>query len=95
MKVCSIGASIAIFFLVYWLLPNGKVPAQGVLPAAVIMGLLSEALKYVYIFALPRLNFAEVYGPFAISVSLMFWAFLSGMLLLTGAHLSARKILRG
>jgi membrane protein len=92
MKVFSILASIAIFFLVYWLLPNGKVPAKGVLPAAVIMGLLSEALKYAYIFALPRLNFAEVYGPFAISVSLMFWAFLSGMLLLTGAHLSARKI---
>jgi membrane protein len=95
MKIFSIGASIAIFFLVYWLLPNGKVPAKGVLPAAVIMGLLSEALKYAYIFALPRLNLAEVYGPFAISVSLMFWAFLSGMLLLTGAHLSARKILLG
>jgi len=92
MKIFSILASIAIFFLVYWLLPNGKVPAQAVLPAAVIMGLLSEALKYVYIFALPRLNFAEVYGPFAISVSLMFWAFLSGMLLLTGAHLSARRL---
>jgi membrane protein len=95
MKVFSVLASIAIFFLVYWLLPNGKVSARGVLPAAVIMGLLSEALKYAYIYALPRLNFAEVYGPFAISVSLMFWAFLSGMLLLTGAHLSARKILRG
>jgi len=27
-------------------------------------------------------------------VSLMFWAFLSGMLLLTGAHLSARRILQ-
>jgi len=91
MKIFAIGASIAIFFLVYWLLPNGKVPAQGVLPAAAIMGLLSEALKYAYIYALPRLNFAEVYGPFAISVSLMFWAFLSGLLLLTGAHLSARK----
>ena len=95
MKIFSIGSSIAIFFLVYWLLPNGKVPARGVLPAAVIMGLLSEALKYAYIFALPRLNFAEVYGPFAISVSLMFWAFLSGLLLLTGAHLSARRMLRG
>ena len=94
MKIFSIMASIAIFFLVYWLLPNGKVPARGVLPAAVIMGLVSEALKYVYIFALPRLNFAEVYGPFAISVSLMFWAFLSGMLLLTGAHLSVQRILR-
>lgn len=94
MKIFAILASIAIFFLIYWLLPNGKVPARGVLPAAVIMGLLSEALKYIYIFALPRLNFAEVYGPFAISVSLMFWAFLSGMLLLTGAHLSAQKIRR-
>jgi len=66
-----------------------------VLPAAVLMGLLSEVMKYAYFFALPRLNFGEVYGPFAISVSLMFWAFLSGMLLLTGAHLSARKILQG
>lgn len=94
MKIFAIMASIGIFFLVYWLLPNGKVSAKGVLPTAVIMGLLSEALKYVYIFALPRLNFAEVYGPFAISVSLMFWAYLSGMLLLTGAHLSARRILR-
>jgi membrane protein len=94
MKMFSIGASIAIFFLIYWLLPNGKVRAQSVLPAAVIMGLLSEALKYVYIFALPYLNFGEVYGPFAISVSLMFWAFLSGMLLLTGAHLSAQRSLR-
>jgi YihY family inner membrane protein len=94
MKVFSIGASIAIFFLVYWLLPNGKVSAKAVLPAAVIMGLLSEALKYIYIFALPFLNFGEVYGPFAISVSLMFWAFLTGMLLLTGAHLSAERSLR-
>ena len=94
MKIFSIGASIAIFFLIYWLLPNGKVPAKSVLPSAVIMGLLSEALKYVYIFALPFLNFGEIYGPFAISVSLMFSAFLTGMLLLTGAHLSAEKSLR-
>jgi membrane protein len=94
MKMFSIISGIAIFFLIYWLLPNGKVRPKSVLPAAVIMGLLSEALKYVYIFALPFLNFSEVYGPFAISVGLMFWAFLSGMLLLTGAHLSARKTLR-
>jgi YihY family inner membrane protein len=90
MKVFAITASMAIFFLIYWLLPNGKVPARAVLPAAVIMGLLSEVVKYGYILALPRLNFQEVYGPFALSVSLMFWAFLSGLLLLTGAHLSAQ-----
>src|SRR5205807_9302964 len=90
MKVFAIATSITIFFLIYWLLPNGKVPALRVLPTAIIMGLLSEALKYLYIVALPWLNFQEVYGPFALSVTMMFWAFLTGLLLLTGAHLSAR-----
>src|SRR5229473_5680355 len=94
MKAFAIAASIAIFFLIYWVLPNGKVPARAVLPTAVIMGLLSEALKYGYILALPWLNFGEVYGPFALSVSMMFWAFLTGLQLLAGAHLSAEDHLR-
>jgi membrane protein len=94
MKVFAIAASIAIFFLIYWLLPNGRVPVRAVVPTAVIMGLLFEALKYAYILALPKLNFAEVYGPFSLTVSLMFWAFLSGLLLLTGAHLSAEGHVR-
>jgi membrane protein len=94
MKAFAIAASIAIFFLIYWVLPNGRVPARAVLPSAVIMGLLSEALKYGYILALPWLNFAEVYGPFALSVSMMFWAFLTGLLLLAGANLSAEEHLR-
>ena len=94
MKIFAIAASIAIFFLIYWLLPNGKVPPRAVLPAAIIMGLLSEALKYAYILALPWLNFQEIYGPFALSVSLMFWAFLTGLLLLAGANLSAEEHLQ-
>jgi membrane protein len=94
LKIFAIAASIAIFFLIYWLLPNGKVPARAVLPAAIIMGLLSEALKYAYFLALPWLNFQEVYGPFALSVSMMFWAFLSGLLLLAGANLSAEEHLQ-
>jgi membrane protein len=94
MKLFALAASVAIFFLIYWVLPNGKVPARAVLPAAVMMGLLSEALKYGYILALPWLNFAEVYGPFTLSVSLMFWAFLTGMLMLAGANLSAEEHVR-
>ena len=62
---------------------------RAVLPAAVIIGLCSEILKFLYLLALPWLNFQEVYGPFALSISLMFWAFLSGMLLLAGAYISA------
>ena len=52
---------------------------------------MAEIHALAYIVALPRLNFQEVYGPFALSVSLMFWAFLSGLLLLTGAQLSAQR----
>ena len=89
MKGFAMAASISIFFLIFWLLPNGKVSPRAVMPAAVLTGLLWEAAKGFYILALPWLNFQEVYGPFSISVTLMFWAFLSGLLLLAGAHLSA------
>ncbi len=89
LKIFATLASIAIFFLIYWLLPHGKVRARSVLPAALAMGVLWEVSKYIYIKALPWLNFQEVYGPFAISVTLMFWAFLSGLMLLAGAHLAS------
>jgi membrane protein len=88
LKVLALITSIAIFFLIYWWLPHGKVPAGTVLPAAMAMGVLWEVSKYAYMKALPWLNFPEVYGPFSISVTLMFWAFLSGLMLLAGAHLA-------
>jgi membrane protein len=90
LKICATLASIAIFFLIYWLLPNGKIKARSVLPAAVAMGVLWEVGKVLYIKALPWLGFQEVYGQaFSISVALMFWAFISGLMLLAGAHLSS------
>jgi membrane protein len=90
LKICATLASIAIFFLIYWLLPNGKIKARSVLPAAVAMGVLWEVGKVLYIKALPWLDFQEVYGQaFSISVALMFWAFISGLMLLAGAHLSS------
>ena len=91
MKMFAVVASIAMFFVVYWLLPNGKVRAISVLPGAILTGLIWDLSKYVYIFALRWLDFQEVYGPFALSVTLMFWAFLSGMLLLAGAQFSALR----
>jgi membrane protein len=94
MKLSAIVASISIFFLIYWLLPNGKVRARNVLPAAILTGVIWDLMKYAYILALPWLDFQQVYGPFALSVTLMFWAFLSGMLLLAGAQLSALRAQR-
>lgn len=90
LKIFATAASIAIFFLIYWILPNGKVRAKSVLPAAVAMGVLWEVGKIIYIKMLPWLDFQEVYGQaFSISVALMFWAFISGLMLLAGAHLSS------
>ena len=89
MKTFAILCSVSIFFLVYWLLPHGKVPVKAVLPAAVVAGAIMEVAKYAYVLLLPWLNFQEIYGPFSISVTLIFWAFLAGLLLLAGAHLSA------
>ena len=91
MKVFAILASIAIFFVIYWVLPNGKVPVRDVLPAAMVTGILFEVAKQLYVLSLPWLDFENVYGPFSVSVTLMFWAYVSGMLLLGGAFLSAAE----
>jgi uncharacterized BrkB/YihY/UPF0761 family membrane protein len=72
-------------------LPNRKIPARAVLPTAIVTGLLWQLSKALYVIVLPKLDFAAVYGPFYVSVGLMIWAFLSGLLLLGGAHFSATR----
>src|ERR1022692_4334662 len=42
MKAFAIVTTIAIYFLIYWLLPHGNVPVRAVLPAAIITGLLTD-----------------------------------------------------
>jgi membrane protein len=91
LKICALLASIGLFFLIYWILPNRKIPARAVLPTAIVMGLIWEGAKYLYILALPRLDFRSVYGPFEVSVGLIMWAFISGLLLLAGAYVSATR----
>lgn len=91
LKLCGFIAGILIFFLIYWILPNRKVPARAVIPTALMVGILWQLAKYLYIRALPWLDFQAVYGPFYISVGLMTWAFLSGLLVLAGAYVSASR----
>jgi membrane protein len=43
------------------------------------------------VYVLPWLDLRAVYGPFSVSVSLMMWAFLTGLLLLAGAQYSATR----
>ena len=91
LEVFAIVAGILMFFLIYWILPHRKIPAMAVLPTSIVVGLTWEVAKYLYVLALPKLDFNAVYGPFSTAVALMMWAFLSGLILLAGAHFSATQ----
>ncbi len=94
LQVTAALLSISIFFVVYWVLPNRRLPFQAVLPTAIVTGFVWELAKVVYVHALRWLDLAAVYGPFAVSVGLMMWAFLTGLLVLAGAHVSATRYTR-
>ena len=94
LQVIAAFLSISIFFIIYWVLPNRRLPYQAVLPTAIVVGLLWELAKVVYVHVLRWMDLSAVYGPFAVSVGLMMWAFVTGLLLLAGAHFSASRYAR-
>jgi len=91
LQISAAFLSVSLFFIIYWVLPNRKLPVRAVLPAAIVTGLLWEVAKLIYVAVLPWLDLRAVYGPFAVSVSLMMWAFLTGLLMLAGAQYSATR----
>ena len=91
LQISAAIASVLLFFLIYYVLPNRKLPVRAVLPTAIVVGLSWELAKMLYIAALPWMDLHSVYGPFSVSVSLMLWAFVTGLLLLAGAHYSATR----
>lgn len=91
-NLTSLPAAIAVFFLIYWKLPNGKVPATQVFPAAFYAGLLAEVFKTVFPWLLPWLDFPSVYATLALPVTLLVWGYGGALLLLFGASLSARGV---
>lgn len=92
-KAAAVPMSMLMLLLIYWLLPNRKIPIIHVLPAAVLVGLLLELLKYLNILTWPlwRAKLAMEYGPFVYSVTIVLWSFLGAMIVLAGAEWSARS----
>ena len=91
LRILIFPITAAIFFLVYYVLPNRRIYVREVLPIAIFTGLLWEASKYLFMWLAPRLGFEDVYGPFYVTVTLVTWAYISSMILLLGANLSARE----
>lgn len=89
--LCSGAACIVFLFLVYWLLPNCKVPARSVMRTSVIVGLIWLASRYVFVLVLPHLDLRAMYGPFFVSVGIILWAYVSGLILFAGAQYSVKQ----
>ncbi len=81
-------AAILFFFFIYWLLPHRKVPWRPVLRTAFVTGIVWLAARSVYAIVLPHMNLESFYGPFYVSVGLLFWAYISGLILFAGAQFS-------
>jgi len=88
-------ASILFFFSIYWLLPNRKVPWRPVLRTAIVTGSVWLLAKLVFVAVLPHLDLENLYGPFFVSVGLIFWAYVSGLILFAGAQFSVARIGNG
>ena len=91
LALCSGAACIVFFFSIYWLLPNCKVPARQVMRVSVVTGLVWLVAKYIFVWVLPHLDLQSLYGPFYVSVGLLFWAYISGLILFAGAQFSVAR----
>jgi YihY family inner membrane protein len=85
-------ASILFFFSIYWLLPNRKIPARHVLRTSIFTGIIWLGAKLIFVQVLPHMDLKALYGPFYVSVGLLFWAYISGLILFAGAQFSVARM---
>jgi len=90
--VSTSAASILFFFSIYWALPNRKVPWRPILRVSAVVGLVWVAVKYLFAkLILPHLDLQDLYGAFSVSVGLIIWAYVTGLLLFAGAQFTAMR----
>jgi uncharacterized BrkB/YihY/UPF0761 family membrane protein len=90
LSVSSGIAAILFLFSVYYVLPNRKVPWRPVLRVSIFTGLVWLLARFLFALAIPHIDLS-MYGPFYISVSLLFWAYISGLILFAGAQFSVAR----
>src|SRR6266480_1365688 len=87
--VVSILVTITLFVIVYRFMPKAEVSLRDTLPGAVIGGLLWEAAKYIFAWSLNYFHYDEIYGPVGAVVAVLTWSYVSSLILLFGAQLTA------
>lgn len=88
--VTAILLDIALFMVLYTLLPHGGSTWREILPGAIGAGLLWELAKKAFLlFVSTYISISNlVYGSVAAIIAFMAWAYLSGLIFFFGAFLS-------
>ncbi|MGH2537402.1 MAG: YihY/virulence factor BrkB family protein [Candidatus Promineifilaceae bacterium] len=84
--------NIPIFALLYYMLPHVRLEASHVLPGAFIAGALWEGAKRLFLVVVTNYLAATnlLYGSVTTIIALLFWAYLSSLIFLFGAHVNVR-----
>jgi YihY family inner membrane protein len=87
--IASILVTISLFVVVYRFMPKALVTLRDTLPGAVIGGLLWEAAKYIFAWTLNYFHYDQIYGSVGAVVAVLTWSYVSSLILLFGAQLTA------
>jgi membrane protein len=88
--VLAILLNVALFMVLYMMLPHGASTWREVLPGAIGAGFLWELAKKVFLsFVSTYISVSNlVYGSVAAIIAFLAWAYLSGLIFLFGAYLT-------
>ncbi|HEV8427885.1 MAG TPA: YihY/virulence factor BrkB family protein [Pyrinomonadaceae bacterium] len=81
--------TVALFVLVYRFMPKAQVTLRDTLPGAFLAGLLWEIAKYIFALSLHYFHYDQIYGSVGAVVAVLTWSYVSSLILLFGAQLTA------
>ena len=81
--------TVALFVVVYKFMPRAEVTLWDTLPGAFLGGLLWEAAKYIFARSLNYFHYDQIYGSVGAVVAVLTWSYVSSLILLFGAQLTA------
>ncbi|MGE0882330.1 MAG: YihY/virulence factor BrkB family protein [Blastocatellales bacterium] len=91
--IMSLPFLILLFFVIYYVVPHGKVQLNQVIFTSVAIAVLWLLATFGFWLALPLFDFSESYKQLSSLMALVTWVFISSFILIMGADLSARQII--
>ncbi len=82
--------AIFVFWLVFKLTPDRKVPWLEALSGATVSAVLWEFGSYVFVRLVPYFDYKKIYGTTAAIILLLVWVYTSSLITLFGANFSAK-----